>query len=457
MDIEARAREAGVTTEDGQPLHPLLARTVETVIASGLDSEPLRDASRAVLLAHPRRVLEGLALALEATRARQGILVVPDGDLAVTEALESVRRDFRQVRIQPLPLFHPASEPRVLAREVVGVDVPGDTSLQAVGVLVVDTQALYHLAEACDGRPATHRFVTVAGEVARPGTVRVPLGAFVSDIIGLCGGVVEGAEVAFVKRGPLHAVPADLEDTLDRGDTALAVLPAGHPAVERAQVAVDTMVQRARAVCGGCRLCTEACPQHNAGHAIQPHLLMRAMAHGLSTIDDVVLGAGGCVGCLACASVCPAGLAPGRVYASVKAHLRARGVERIPVGPVGPPREAAGARKPPRSRLARWLGVSKYDRRFPVDDNYYQVSRVRLGADFGAPRVAVGDRVVLGDLVVASSEEGLPVHAPISGVVTLLEGPGGSAPAAGGQTDWGNPVQTVDGRAPNGVVEIHSA
>ncbi len=455
MDIVANAREAGVTVAGGEPLHPLLERPVQTVLAGCVESEPLSAAARALVATHPAAVLEGLTLAMKATRARFGVFAVPSDEPGLHAALEAVARDFAHLRIEKVLPFHPLGTPRVLARELLGVTVPADTSLGAAGVLVLDVQALYHLAGACDGRPVTHRFVTVAGEVEKPATMRVPIGTPLGDLVRLCGGVTGGVDAAIVVGGVLAGRLAGFEDTVGRDDSAVSVLPAAHPAVERVGQRTDSMVARARSVCGGCRLCTESCPQHLAGHAIQPHLLMRAMAHGLSTIDDVVLGAGSCTGCLVCRVACPAGLAPGRVYATVRAHLLEKGLEQVPVGPLVPAHEAERERRMTRRRLAERLGVVRYDGVLPVDDNYHVVPRVQLGADFGVPRVTIGERVEMGRLLVDAAEGGLPVHAPIPGVVSRVVGPSArgyeGAPMAGssGRVARGVP-------APNGMVEIRS-
>ncbi len=420
MDIAARAEWAGVVVTGGRPLHDRLRRSIGTILSGCVETEPLSGAARAVVCAHPAEVFAGLTLAMEATRATRGLFVVPRGDREVREAVGRIARDFAHVQVEAVEPYHPLENPRVLAREVLGTHVPADTPLEAAGVLVVDPQALWHLAAAAEGRPVTHRFVTVAGEVARPATVRVPIGTLLEDLAALCGGVTGKVPVRFLKGGPLTGRLVSADDTVGREDSAVSILAETHPAVVRAGIAIDQMLARARSVCGACRLCTDLCPEHAAGHAIHPHLLMRALTHGMDTIDDVVLGAATCSGCMACSAACPAGIAPGRFYAAVRASLEARGVHHPPAGRLQNGLEGSAGRRATRARLAAQLGVSRYDRRWPVDDNYPAVDRVRLSAGPGGVKVGLGQQVEMGDLVAEQGPDGLPVHAPIRGVVSRL-------------------------------------
>jgi heterodisulfide reductase subunit C len=94
---------------------------------------------------------------------------------------------------------------------------------------------------------------------------------------------------------------------------ALWVVRAGSDLARRARRPLPAVVREALSACEGCRACTDVCPPHLLGRALQPDRIVRALAHGLEPPP----GAGACVGCSICDLVCPAGLTPRRVVGTL--------------------------------------------------------------------------------------------------------------------------------------------
>ena len=88
---------------------------------------------------------------------------------------------------------------------------------------------------------------------------------------------------------------------------------------------------------------------------------------------------------------CPQSLAPRTLLADMKGGLRKAGI-RPPQGvqpvPVQPSREY---RKVPEERLMARLGLTKYDKDAPMDENVVPVSKVKilLSQHIGAPAQAI--------------------------------------------------------------------
>jgi heterodisulfide reductase subunit C len=73
------------------------------------------------------------------------------------------------------------------------------------------------------------------------------------------------------------------------------------------------LVRRAKSTCDACGLCTVACGK------LQPHRVLRAVAHGSSVAGASEARA--CDSCGACDRVCPLALRPGAIVAEVARRL----------------------------------------------------------------------------------------------------------------------------------------
>ena len=192
---------------------------------------------------------------------------------------------------------------------------------------------------------------------------------------------------------------------------------------KRRTSAID--LKRAASICCQCNTCTDLCPRHNLGHPIDPARFMRAASAGDFRDVNPYINSAFCSSCGVCEMyACPQSLAPRSLLADMKGGLRKAGI-RPPQGvqpvPVKPSREY---RKVPEERLMARLGLTKYDKDAPMDENVVPVSKVKilLSQHIGAPAQAIvktGDTVTKGQMI-AQHADGLSVsiHASISGRVT---------------------------------------
>ena len=132
-----------------------------------------------------------------------------------------------------------------------------------------------------------------------------------------------------------------------------------------------------------------------------------------------------CSSCGVCEMyACPQSLAPRTLLADMKGGLRKAGI-RPPQGVQPKPvQESREYRKVPEERLMARLGLTKYDKDAPLQEELVNVSKVKvlLSQHIGAPAQAivnVGDMVTEGQMI-AQPAQGLSVgiHATISGKVT---------------------------------------
>ena len=91
----------------------------------------------------------------------------------------------------------------------------------------------------------------------------------------------------------------------------LLVLPRNHY-VSNLRLQSKAHVQKhAISACDQCFMCTDFCPRHALGHAIEPHKLILMLGAGLPVTDPQLAGAFLCCECRTCNYACPVHLKPG--------------------------------------------------------------------------------------------------------------------------------------------------
>jgi Na+-translocating ferredoxin:NAD+ oxidoreductase RnfC subunit len=299
-------------------------------------------------------------------------------------------------------------------------------------------QTLFNIARAEKGAAVTHRLLTVAGAVARPVTLWVPLGTSIRDVLAWAGGVQlprwserTADDYALVIGGPMMGrVAQDLEETVTKTTSGLLVLPRDNVVVRYMKRSSTSWVRRGISTCDQCRDCTDLCPRYLLGHNLQPHEVMRAINYGMERPADKVTAAVLCCECRLCeAYACPLELSPMSYYVSIKQELQAQGwvnqVHKRTDFEAHPMREY---RLVPTHRLMARLGLTGWEyQSCPLDETDYRPQSVtiplrqHIGARAEAV-VAVGNRVGVGDLLAQIPQDklGASVHASIAGRVTRV-------------------------------------
>lgn len=479
-EITARVRDAGVVGAGGAgfPTHVKLSARAETVIVNGAECEPLLNVDQYLLARHAREVFGGLVAALVATGAKEGIVALKGKHRELLAELTTAAASWQAelpgpVRIHSLPDVYPAGDEHVLVHEVTGKVVPPAGIPLAVGVVVMNVETAVNVARALiERKPVTHTWLTVAGEVDRPGVYRVPVGVSIGDVLAAAGAAERlgggggqgdsGWDV--IVGGPMMGTLADdYGAPVTKLTKGLLVLPVGNRVIRAARQPLRQAVRQAAAVCCSCRACTDSCPRYLLGHPLEPHRLMAATAGRLEPDLGLVQNALLCSECGLCEQwACPMGLSPRRVNREFKRLLRERGirwnasqaamaVSAVSAGPAsnGPPasvpaewRERSGRayRQVPSARLVMRLGLARWAKemaQFSEDPKNLPEAaeitprltsgsiRIPLQQHAGQPAqavVAVGQEVEVGSVVGEAPHGGLGarVHSGVSGRVAAV-------------------------------------
>ena len=440
-DFLKKVKLAGVVGAGGAgfPTHAKIADGVETIVVNGAECEPLLRVDQQLMEFMADRMIRGLEAFMDATGAKEGVVATKAKYKGGVSALKKVLRTDR-IRLHLLDDFYPAGDEHVTVQEVTGRIVPQGGIPLKVGCVVLNVETLINVAEALEGRPVTHKFLTLTGEVESPCTVRIPIGSSVADVLALSG-LRETTGLRVIDGGPMMGKLVDsLEQPVTKTTKGLIALPADHPVIRKRTQSCEKIIRQAKSACIQCRYCTDLCPRFLLGHNLEPHRIMRAIRNAEAS-PEVLKMAFACTECGVCEQyACFMDLSPRMVNAMLKQELSRQGIK-----PNEPPAGQSANimqehRKIPVKRLTARLGLARYDKAAPFLDREYQAKEVRIllkqhvGAA-GNPVVQSGQRVKQGDLIAAAPADGLGanIHASISGTVvevsdriTVVAAEGGS-------------------------------
>lgn len=425
QEIVQAVQAAGVTGAGGAgfPTYVKLQAEAEFVIANGAECEPLTHVDKQLLIHHAPEVIAGLRAAMQATGAARGILGVKGKYKEIIAGLKAVLGNTTDITIAELGNFYPAGDEQVLVYDVLGRVVPEGGLPINVGCVVQNIETLYNIDAALNGRPVTEKYITVIGAVRKPMTVKVPIGVTLAEVLALAGGATVPDPVILDGGAMMGNVVGDLNAPVTKRTKMLLVLPYDHQLSVKRRTPRTVFDAHAIAACDQCYMCTDYCPRHAQGHAIQPHKLILLLASGVPMTDAQMAGALLCCECRTCNYACPVHLAPGDIALNIKRDLLKEGFK----NPYHRTTEAdpyRDYRRVPMTRLINRLDLAKYDAAAPLTAVTQPFSRVelRMSQHIGMPAlpiVKVGDVVKTGDLVgeIIKGGMGAPVHASIDGVV----------------------------------------
>ena len=409
----------------GLPTHVKAEATVDTVLVNGASCEPLLMSDPYLMEAEIDTVVRGLEAILDCTSAEKGIICLKGKH---TKALASVRervsRDTSgRLDFFELKDFYPAGDEQVMVHEVLGRTVPERGIPLQVGAVVSNVESLFNVARALDGKPVTHRYLTVGGEIRNPMVVKVPVGTLVSDVLEFAGGPTI-SEYKVVDGGPMMGrVLPDTNQPVTKTTSGLLVLPPDHNVVAGKIKDPEKIRRITNTVCCQCSRCTDLCPRNLLGHSLHPHKLMRVLDSQVLE-SEMAKEALLCSECGICEKfACPMMVSPREVNAQIKKVLMAERVQWQSSGEDLKTNPFRSSRAIPTKRLIQRLNLGKYDVHPDYGGEYTpSVVTLPLGQHIGAPAtcvVSAGDKVSCGDLIgeIPEGAMGARIHASIDGVV----------------------------------------
>ncbi len=426
MDELAKVmKECGVVGAGGAgfPSYAKLSDKADTILLNCAECEPLFRLHRQLLSEYAYEILWALDEVRKATGAKTAIVAVKE---AYTEAIDSVSSlldTFKSIKISKLPEIYPAGDEIITIYESTGrVVEPGKLPISQ-GVIVYNVETMLNTYYAIqENSPVCYKYVTVAGEVKNPCTVRVPIGITLKDAVKMAGGEIS-ADCEYLSGGAMTGNPASKNDVVTKTTNAVLVLPKNHPVILKKKSNSKVNIYRAMSSCCQCRMCTDLCSRHLLGYPIEPHAFMRAVSKGATSDISAVVNTAYCSQCKLCEMyACPQGLSPGSLIGECKGELRKMGIKMDTepkfTGVLG----ARKYRTVPMKRLISRLGISKYDVEAPIVDLKPDSSelKIKLTQHIGQPAKALvqkGDTVKAFQKLASCEGLGAEIHSPMNGTV----------------------------------------
>ena len=407
----------------GFPSYAKLNAAADTIILNCAECEPLFRLHRQLLADFAEEIMWAFDKVREAVSAETAIIAVKE---SYDETIESVKEhldSYKGMKISLLPEIYPAGDEVVTIYETTGrVVEPGKLPISK-GVIVFNVETMLNAYYALkENTPVCYKYVTVAGAVKNPITLRVPLGITLKDAVKMAGGE-SLAETEYINGGAMTGRLADKNEVVTKTTNAVLVLPKEHPVIMKKKANPKINIYRAMSSCCQCRMCTDLCSRNLLGHPIEPHSVMRAVSKGMTSDIAAVVNTAYCSQCKLCEMyACPQGLSPGTMIGELKGQLRAKGIE-LPKEPkfrgVDPQREF---RVVPMERLIARLGVTEYNEEAPISDMKCTKKelKIALSQHIGAPAkpiVKKGDTVAAFQKIATCEGLGAEIHSPVAATV----------------------------------------
>jgi Na+-translocating ferredoxin:NAD+ oxidoreductase RnfC subunit len=426
LSSTGRLEEVGIVGAGGGgfPASVKFRSRVSTVIANAAECEPLLHKDKELLHHHLETFLRGLRAGMEMVGAREGVIGIKEKYYEIIETIEGQAP--AGIRVVALPDVYPAGDEFILVHMVTGKVIPPGGLPKDADCVVSNVETLMNIGL---DRPVTHKYLTVAGAVANPVTVKAPVGITIGEVLEAAGGATVG-EFGILLGGVMMAKPAaSLDVPVTKTTGGIIVLPPDHALIRRHNAPWRHVQRIGRSACDQCRFCTEFCPRFLLGHPIEPHRAMQSLGFA-SGADAMVAGTLYCCECNLCTMfACPEDLDPKNVCVQSKPVARERGLVFTGSPESVTPHPMAEFRRVPMRRLIAKLGLSDFNNVGPLVEYEFNPSRVTilLKQHAGAPAVPVvtcGDKVREGDLLAApeAGKLGARIHASIPGVVKVTNG-----------------------------------
>ena len=306
-------RDAGITGMGGAsfPAHVKLGGAIgkaDTCIINGAECEPWITADHRLMLEQAERIVGGARVLMRAMGLEHVVIGVEENKPDAIAHLKEVIGPKGDVIVEPLRTRYPQGAEKQLIQRITGREVPPGKLPADVKCCVFNVGTAAAVYDAVyEGRPVTHRVVTVTGSaVKRPSNFLAPVGTLFDYLIEQSGGFAE-PPVRVISGGPMMGVAQAQLDVpaVKATNCVLCFSKADMPATDPEQT------------CIRCARCVNVCPMH-----LTPlYLNMNANKGDWAACEK--LRVMDCMECGSCNYICPARIPLVQNFRRAKGGVRA--------------------------------------------------------------------------------------------------------------------------------------
>ncbi len=263
---------------------------VDTLIINGAECEPYITSDDRIMIEYAAELYDGAMITGKAIGVKTVVIAIQSNKPKAIAEMRRVLAKKAGARLIVLHTKYPQGAERQVVLAATGREVPPGKTSADVGAMVMNASTAVAVANAVrEGKPLTHRVVTVAGSaVANPKNLLVRIGTPIEKLFDACGGFLEHPEKVIVG-GPLMGNSQyRLDVPVIKGTNAVLAFAPG------------SEKRTAETTCIHCGKCVGVCPMN-----LMPLYIRRAYKSG--KIDECIkLNASDCTECGCCSYICPA-------------------------------------------------------------------------------------------------------------------------------------------------------
>lgn len=425
-------KNAGIVGAGGAgfPTHIKMVKA-DTIIINGAECEPLLCKDKELMQLYPEKIIGGLLIAIKNTNANLGIIALKSKNKIAIEKFNNIINSHKLnefIKLHILGDYYPSGDEIILINEVLGKTVPFGKIPITIGVIVSNVETFYNIYEAFENStPVTDKFLTIAGEIENPVTLKVPIGTKLKDLIPYTGKILVNDPAILIGGIMMSDTTFDFNTVVSKTTSGYVILSKEHEFIKLKTQNINITKKIGKSACDQCSYCTELCPRYLIGHPIEPHKVMRSLL--MSNQDEPLINkfASGCVECGLCGFYsCPEGLLPNKICSLVKKNIYQNSLKfefsnETKIHPM------SSFRKVSTKRLMSKLNILKYDKyaKFKNIEIKPKEVTIKLKQHIGntsIPIVKEGENVKKGQLIatIPDNKLGANIHASIDGKIKLI-------------------------------------
>jgi electron transport complex protein RnfC len=232
-DLKEKVKAAGIVGMGGAAfptsvkLSPPKEKKIDAVLINGAECEPYLTADYRLMVEKPQEVVEGLKVLMKILGVDKGYIGIEDNKPDAIAKMTAAASKEQNISIITCEVKYPQGAEKMLIKAALGREVPPRALPMDVGVVVQNIGTALAIYEAARfGKPLIERVVTVTGEgINQPKNLMARVGSKISDLVGECGGLKDGA-AKVISGGPMMGFAlSSLDVAVTKGTSGILVIP----------------------------------------------------------------------------------------------------------------------------------------------------------------------------------------------------------------------------------------